>query len=105
MVLSHTINTFLYGSRETSLRDRVRRDCRVCDLISQRLARLKRVRDALLRFPFAAERDERFTFEVQDVLLADHLRRAERTARQNVGELARHVRVVLGSVTSALQQM
>ena len=44
-------------------------------LISKRLAGLQSVRDALLCFAFAAKRDEGFALEIEDVLLADKLRR------------------------------
>jgi len=45
-----------------------------CTLVPQRFAGLESVRDALLRFAFAAEGDESFALEVEDVLLADELR-------------------------------
>ena len=45
-----------------------------CTLIPQRLAGLEGVGDALLRFAFAAEGDEGFALQVEDVLLADELR-------------------------------
>jgi hypothetical protein len=49
--------------------------CRVIPLlISQGLASFEGVGDALLGFAFAAEGDEGFAFEVEDVLLADELR-------------------------------
>ena len=45
--------------------------------------------DAELGVALAAEGDEGFAFEVEDVLLGDELRRGERAAAENVGELAR----------------
>jgi len=58
-------------------------------LIPQRLAGFERMRDALLRFAFAAEGDEGFAFEIEDVLLADQLGSAERATGEDVGQLAR----------------
>jgi len=45
----------------------------ILQLIPQRLAGFERVRDALLRLLLAAERDEGFALEIQNVLLADQL--------------------------------
>src|SRR5712664_4373186 len=39
--------------------------------VSERFAGFERMSDALLRFLFAAERDEGFALEIQNVLLAD----------------------------------
>src|SRR5580704_6884803 len=69
--------------------------CRPNRLISQWLARLQSVRDAFLRFPFAAQRDESFALEVQHVLFADELRRAQCSARKNVRQLSSNDRIVL----------
>src|SRR5215475_7641747 len=53
-------------------------------LISQRLASFECMRDALLCLVFTAKRDERFAFEIEHVLFADKLRRAQCSARKNI---------------------
>src|SRR5882672_12459326 len=42
-------------------------------LIAEGFAGFQRVGNAFLRFLLAAERDERFTFEIENILFADHL--------------------------------
>src|SRR5713226_5024695 len=69
--------------------------------VAKRFAGLERVRDALLRLAFTAKGDERFALEIQNVLFADELRRRERAAGQNVGELASDVDVVFGDKPAA----
>src|ERR1700723_1691240 len=78
---------------------------RLTRLISQWLAGFESVRDALLRFPFAAERDERFALEIEYVLFADELRSAQRAARENVRQLSSDDRVVFRGITAAQQKM
>src|SRR6266446_8842036 len=63
-------------------------------LISQRFAGLQRMRDALLCFLFATQRNKSFAFQIKHVLLADQLRRSERAAGENVRELAADMGVV-----------
>src|SRR6267154_5185295 len=57
--------------------------------------------NALLCFFLTAKRDESLALEVENVLFADELRRSERAAGQNVGELAAHVRVVFRGVAAS----
>src|ERR1700724_2810628 len=73
------------------------------NLVTQRLAGLQGMCDALLRFLFAAERDECLALEVQQVLLAPRWRSAKGAARQDGRELSCDVRVVIGRVPAALQ--
>src|SRR5215469_486459 len=69
--------------------------------IAERFAGFEGVGDALLSFAFAAEGDEGFAFEVEDVLLGDGLRRGERAASEDIREFARDERVVVGDVFAA----
>src|SRR6266403_2253856 len=69
--------------------------------IAERLAGFELVANAFLRFLLAAERDERFAFEIEYVLFADHLRRGQRSSREDIRELAANVRVILRSVSAA----
>src|SRR6266849_6004245 len=69
--------------------------------IAERLAGFERVGNAFQCFSLAAEGDKRFAFEVQYVLFADHLRRGQRSSRENVCKLATYVRVILRSVSAA----
>src|SRR5712692_11777055 len=59
-------------------------------LVSKGFAGFQCMCDALLRFLFAAERHESFTLQIQHILFADYLRRSERSASQNIGQLARN---------------
>ena len=52
--------------------------------IPQGFAGFQGVGDALLGFALAAEADEGFALEIEQILLADELRRAERAAGQDV---------------------
>src|SRR5882724_4784083 len=70
-------------------------------LIAEGFAGFQCVGDALLCFLLAAERDERFAFEVEYVLFTDHLRRSQRSSREDIRELAADVRVILRSVSAA----
>jgi len=69
--------------------------------IPQRLSGFQGEGDAFLGLLFAAEGDEGFALEVEDVLFANQLRRSQRAAGQDVGELAAHVRIVFGGVSSS----
>src|ERR1035437_1385651 len=66
--------------------------------ISQRLAGFQGEGDALLRFWLAAEGEEGFALEVEDVLLADQGSRRDAAAGENVGRPAGYFLVVLGCV-------
>src|ERR1700722_9283533 len=66
------------------------------ELIAERLARFQGVRDAFLGFSFAAEADERFALQIEEVLLGDSLRRRDRAAGQNIGKLPRDQAVEFG---------
>src|SRR5205807_7785610 len=70
-------------------------------LISQGLASFQGVRDPLLRLLFPAKRNEGFALKIENILLADHLRCGQRSASENVGQLAADVRVVFRSACSA----
>src|SRR5579859_790042 len=70
-------------------------------LVAEGFAGFEGVGDAGLGEFFAAERDERFPFEVEDVLFADELGRSERAAGKNVGEFAGDDGVVIGGVAAA----
>ena len=74
-------------------------------LVAQGLAGLQRVGDALLGFLLAAEGDEGFAFQIQHVLLADHLRRGEWPASQDVRQLSRDVRIVFRGEAAAHEQV
>src|SRR5579864_2869655 len=74
---------------------------RPADLVAEGLAGFQGVGDALLSFLLAAEADEGFALEVEQVLLADELGLGERAARENVREFARDVRVVFGDEFAA----
>src|ERR1700688_1245865 len=73
--------------------------------IPQWLARLQGVGDALLGFAFAAEGDERFALQVEDVLFADELRRRERAAGKDVGEFVRDESIVFRYIFAAQQHV
>src|ERR1700675_359008 len=64
-------------------------------LVAEGFAGFQGVGDAFLGFLFAAEGDEGFTLEVEDVLFADELRSGERAAGENVGEFAGDVGIVI----------
>ena len=63
-------------------------------LVAQGFAGFQRMGDTSLRVALGAEGDEGLAFEVEDVLLGDELRRGERAAAEDVGELASHQRIV-----------
>src|SRR5882724_12468800 len=70
-------------------------------LVAQGFAGFEGVGDAGLGEFFAAEGDEGFALEVEDVLFADELRRSERAAGKDVGKFTGDDGVVFGSVTAA----
>src|SRR5271165_3108715 len=57
--------------------------------------------DALLGFLFAAEGDEGFALEVEEVVFADQLGGGKRSTREDVGEFAGDMGIVIGSIASA----
>src|SRR5580704_11851136 len=59
------------------------------------------MRDALLRFAFAAEADKGFALEVEEILFADILRGGERASGKNVGEFAGDVSVIFADIFAA----
>src|SRR5216684_2337818 len=59
-ILNRYSNTFLYDSRN------------LISLVPQGLPGLERMRDAFLSFLFAAEGDEGFALEIENILLADN---------------------------------
>src|SRR5215213_1808583 len=71
--------------------------------IPKRLARLQHVRDALLRLPVSAEREERLALQIQKVLLGDARLVVEVAARQDARELLADDGVVVGDEAAALQ--
>src|SRR5271157_4470594 len=99
-------NTFLYGLAKSNraVNPEITRGA-LPPLVAQRLAGFERVGDAFLSLLLAAKRDEGFALQIQNVLFADQLRRRQRTACKNVGELPRHMRVVIGSVAAAHHQV
>src|SRR6266404_1972518 len=90
---------------DSSIRFYTLYDVREQRLVSEGFACLQRMRDAFLRFLFATERHEGFALQIQQVLLTDRLWCGQGTASQDIGQLARHVRVVFRCVPSAHQQM
>src|SRR5258707_1953372 len=58
------------------------------------------MRDPLLCFLFAAEGDEGFAFEVENVLFADQLWRGQRPAGKDVRKLAAYVCVIFRGITA-----
>src|ERR1700726_3906288 len=74
-------------------------------LVSKRFAGLEGKRDAFLRLSLAAKADEGFALEIKDVLLGDHLRRRNRSARKNGSHFARHHRVVRARKFTAHQHV
>src|SRR3989441_11004699 len=70
-------------------------------LVPQGLTGFQSVGDALLGFLFAAEGDEGFAFEIEDVLFADQLWRGQRTAGKDVRQLAVYVCVIFRGVAAA----
>src|SRR5258708_28563109 len=67
---------------------------RLVVLIAQGFSGFQRMRDPLLCFLFAAEGDEGFAFEVENVLFADQLWRGQRPAGKDVRKLAAYVCVI-----------
>src|SRR5205085_11734261 len=63
--------------------------------IPERLARLERVRHALLRLVLTGEREERFAFKVEQVLLGDARRVVEIAARHDARKLFTDERIVI----------
>ncbi len=63
------------------------------------------MRDALLRFSFAAQADERLPLKIQNVLLRNRLRRGNRTPGQNVGKFACHNCIIFAGKFSLSQQI
>src|SRR5579859_8052158 len=70
-------------------------------LVAEGFAGFEGVGDAGLGEFFAAERDEGFTFEVEDILFGDELGRGERAAGEDVCKFASDDGVVFGSVAAA----
>src|SRR5262245_57774893 len=67
-------------------------------LIPQRLPRLERVFDAFQCLGFAAEAQENFALQVQDVLLGDKMKRSQIAAAENVGELRADLLIVFADL-------
>src|SRR5258708_27840140 len=74
---------------------------RLVVLIAQGFSGFQRMRDPLLCFLFAAEGDEGFAFEVENVLFADQLWRGQRPAGKDVRKLAAYVCVIFRGITAA----
>src|SRR5882672_10225976 len=74
-------------------------------LVSQWLACLERVRDAFLRFLFAAERNESFAFQIQNILLTHKLWGTQRPSRQNIRQLTSNHGVIFRSIPPAQHHM
>src|SRR2546425_4766386 len=70
-------------------------------LVPQRLTGFQSVGEAFLGFLFAAEGDEGFALEIEDVLFADQQWRGQRTAGKDVRQLAAHVCVIFRGVAAA----
>src|SRR5207245_3217776 len=101
--INRYINTFLYDLiGVTPVRQR--RAIIEMDLpnsVAKRFARFQGMCDALLRFLLTTQGDEGFAFEIENVLLADQLRRSKRSTRENIGTLTRDHGVLLRSVPAA----
>src|SRR5436305_7297143 len=69
---------FLCKTNHKSIENVIRRKC-PRTLVAQRLAGLQHMLNALLRLALAAQRDERFTLKVEQILLG-HLRRVRQVA-------------------------
>src|SRR5579863_2985171 len=57
--------------------------------------------DALLRFALATEADEGFALKIQQILLADFLRRGQCSTREDVGKFTRDMGVIFADVFPA----
>src|SRR5256885_7622863 len=74
-------------------------------LIAQRLPGLQRVLDALQRLPLAAQLQERFALEVEQVLLGDGRLVRQRAAGDHVRERASDDRVVIADAAGAPREV
>src|SRR2546422_8418760 len=74
-------------------------------LVAEGFAGFEGVGDALLGLAFAAEADEGFALEIEDVLLADHLRGGERPAGQHVCQFAGDHSVIFRDVLAAKEHV
>src|SRR6202167_6386545 len=73
--------------------------------IAQWFSRLQSVRDAFLRLALAAQADEGFALEIQDVLLGHELRRGDGAASENVCQFAADGAVVFRGIPAANHHM
>src|SRR4029079_2145313 len=91
------------GARPMAVRtaERMATSRMVVPSVPKRLALLQRVLDAVAGLRFPAQREEPFTLEVEDVLLADRGARGHRPARQRAGEVAGDHGVVRGDLVRA----
>src|SRR5262245_36446620 len=74
-------------------------------LVSQRLAGLQRLRDALERFLLAAKAEKRLALEVEKMIFADFCRRWQRPAGEHPGQLAADERIVIADPSGPMCQV
>src|SRR5262245_34673484 len=93
-----TVRIFPFGALPTGVRAAAATNASLIISIPQWFSGFQRVFDALDGFGFPAQTQERFPFQIHNVLLGYEVQRSQIAATQNVGELRAHLLVVFADL-------